>query len=394
MKTSFSVCSVVLILVSGFLLADDEKPNDAAKAKAKTAPRKAFINGEGPGWKPLSLADFENVNCDKNTWQEKDGTIYCTGKPVGVTRSKKTYENFELVAEWRHMKPAGNSGIFLWAPDASFTGLKPGQLPRGGIEVQVLDLEYETRYEKKNGKKSDWFTSHGDVFPVGTSKMKPFAPVSKNGRRSFPSKRLTLGVEKWNHYYVRAINGEVRLWVNGEEVSGGSNCQPAAGFMALESEGSPVEFRNLRIRELPGSGIAKAVAAAEKAAATKIAAAKTVTAKKAAVQIAAAKAAAQKAATEKVAAAQKAAAEKVAAAQKAAAEKVAAAEKAATVRVAAAKAAAEKAAAEKAAAEKAAAEKAAAEKAAAIASKKNSKLLKAVTKPLAGLAKALGGLFD
>jgi len=388
MKTSFSVCSVVLILVSGFLLADDEKPNDAAKAKAKTAPRKAFINGEGPGWKPLSLADFENVNCDKNTWQEKDGTIYCTGKPVGVTRSKKTYENFELVAEWRHMKPAGNSGIFLWAPDASFTGLKPGQLPRGGIEVQVLDLEYETRYEKKNGKKSDWFTSHGDVFPVGTSKMKPFAPVSKNGRRSFPSKRLTLGVEKWNHYYVRAINGEVRLWVNGEEVSGGSNCQPAAGFMALESEGSPVEFRNLRIRELPGSGIAKAVAAAEKAAATKIAAAKTVTAKKAAVQIAAAKAAAQKAATEKVAAAEKAAAEKVAAAEKAATVRVAAA------KAAAAKAAAEKAAAEKAAAEKAAAAKAAAEKAAAIASKKNSKLLKAVTKPLAGLAKALGGLFD
>jgi flagellar biosynthesis GTPase FlhF len=403
MKTSFSVCSVVLILVSGFLLADDEKPNDAAKAKAKTAPRKAFINGEGPGWKPLSLADFENVNCDKNTWQEKDGTIYCTGKPVGVTRSKKTYENFELVAEWRHMKPAGNSGIFLWAPDASFTGLKPGQLPRGGIEVQVLDLEYETRYEKKNGKKSDWFTSHGDVFPVGTSKMKPFAPVSKNGRRSFPSKRLTLGVEKWNHYYVRAINGEVRLWVNGEEVSGGSNCQPAAGFMALESEGSPVEFRNLRIRELPGSGIAKAVAAAEKAAATKIAAAKTVTAKKAAVQIAAAKAAAQKAATEKVAAAQKAAAEKVAAAEKAATVRVAAAKaaaakaaaaKAAAEKAAAEKAAAEKAAAEKAAAEKAAAEKAAAEKAAAIASKKNSKLLKAVTKPLAGLAKALGGLFD
>jgi len=387
MKTSLSVCSVVLILVSGFLLADDEKPNDAAKAKAKTAPRKAFINGEGPGWKPLSLADFENVNCDKNTWQEKDGTIYCTGKPVGVTRSKKTYENFELVAEWRHMKPAGNSGIFLWAPDASFTGLKPGQLPRGGIEVQVLDLEYETRYEKKNGKKSDWFTSHGDVFPVGTSKMKPFAPVSKNGRRSFPSKRLTLGVEKWNHYYVRAINGEVRLWVNGEEVSGGSNCQPAAGFMALESEGSPVEFRNLRIRELPGSGIAKAVAAAEKAATRKIAAAKAVSAKKAATQIAKAKTAAEKAAALKVTAAEKAAAVKVAAAEKTAAAQVAAVKAA----VKKAKAAAVKKA--KAAAEKAAAEKAAAE-AAAAAEKKKNRVLKTVARPLAGLAKALGGLFD
>ena len=348
MKTSLSVCSVALILVSGFLLADDEKPNDPAKAKEKTVSKKAFINGDGPGWKVLTLANFENVNCAENTWQEKDGTIYCTGRPVGVTRSKKTYENFELVTEWRHMKPAGNSGIFLWAPNASFTGLKPGQLPKGGIEVQVLDLEYETRYEKKNGKKSDWFTSHGDVFPVGTSKMKPFAPAAKNGRRSFPSKRLTLGVEKWNHYYVRAINGEVRLWVNGEEVSGGSNCQPAAGFMALESEGSPVEFRNLRIRELPGSGTAEAVAAAEKAAAVKVAAAE----KAAAARVAAVKAAVKKAAVKK--------------------------------------AAAEKAAAAKAAAEKAAAEEAAA----AAAAKKKDRVLKIIAKPLAGLAKVLGKLFD
>ena len=47
------------------------------------------------------------------------------------------------------------------------------------------------------------------------------------------------------------INGEVRLWVNGEEVSGGNHCEPRSGFLCLESEGSPVEFRGLRIRELP-----------------------------------------------------------------------------------------------------------------------------------------------
>jgi hypothetical protein len=50
---------------------------------------------------------------------------------------------------------------------------------------------------------------------------------------------------------VRAINGEVRLWVNGEEVSGGRDCEPRSGFLCLESEGSPVEFKQLRIRELP-----------------------------------------------------------------------------------------------------------------------------------------------
>ena len=81
--------------------------------------------------------------------------------------------------------------------------------------------------------------------------MKPFPPVSPNGRRSFPTEERTLGVGEWNHYYIRAINGEVRLWVNGAEVSGGSDCKPATGYVALESEGSPIEFRGLRIRELP-----------------------------------------------------------------------------------------------------------------------------------------------
>ena len=45
-----------------------------------------------------------------------------------------------------------------------------------------------------------------------------------------------------------AFNGEVRLWVNGHEVSGGTGCQPAYGYLCLESEGAPVEFRNLRVR--------------------------------------------------------------------------------------------------------------------------------------------------
>ena len=50
---------------------------------------------------------------------------------------------------------------------------------------------------------------------------------------------------------MRGINGEIRLWVNGEEVSGGRGAEPRTGFLCLEAEGSPVEFRNIRVRELP-----------------------------------------------------------------------------------------------------------------------------------------------
>ena len=69
--------------------------------------------------------------------------------------------------------------------------------------------------------------------------------------RSFPTERLTKPIGQWNHYYIRCINGEVRLWVNGKEVNGGKNCQPATGFLALESEGSRCDYRNLMLRELP-----------------------------------------------------------------------------------------------------------------------------------------------
>jgi hypothetical protein len=233
--------SIVAVFISSPVRSDDTAPSAG----------KAFIDGTAPGWKALSGDDFVNVNCKDDTWTFKpDGTIYCTGQPVGVIRSKKQYTNMELVVEWKHLKSAGNSGVFVWVPPASLEKLKPGGLPHG-IECQVLDHGYAEQYERQNKKKSDWFTTHGDVFPVGVSKMTPFPPVAARGVRSFPRKNLTKGFGHWNHYYIRAINGDIRLWVNGEEVSGGTNCNPKTGFLCLESEGSPIEFRNLRIRELP-----------------------------------------------------------------------------------------------------------------------------------------------
>lgn len=238
-------CTVTVCMLSLALL------TPSSLLSAEPAAPKAFIDGEGPGWVTLGEKDFVNVNCNEDTWTWKDGEVHCTGKPVGVIKSVKPYKNLELVAQWRHLSSGGNSGIFLWASEEALTDLKPGTLPPGGIEVQVLDHGYVEQFEKQNGKKPDWFTSNGDVFPVGKSDMKPFEPVAPDKKRSFPRKHLSKGHGEWNHYYVRAINGEVRLWVNGEEVSGGTDCTPNSGFLCLESEGAPVEFKGIRIRELP-----------------------------------------------------------------------------------------------------------------------------------------------
>jgi hypothetical protein len=140
--------------------------------------------------------------------------------------------------------------VFVWGSEESLTNLAPGKLPHG-IEVQVLDHGFKEKYVERTKKEPDWFTTNGDVFPTGTATMTPLEPVSPKGKRAFPRKELSRGVDQWNHYYVRAINGEVRLWVNGEEVTAGTDCNPRSGYLCLESEGSPIDFRNLRIRELP-----------------------------------------------------------------------------------------------------------------------------------------------
>ncbi|MFT5131006.1 MAG: putative heme-binding domain-containing protein, partial [Rhodothermales bacterium] len=223
-----------------------------AAASPVLAATAAIPKGDEPGWQVLTGEDFENVNCRPDTWRWERDHAYCTGSPTGVIRYREPLVNFELLCEWMHRKKAGNSGIFVWATPRSIARLAAGhgRLPHG-IEVQVLDLGYAEYYIAHHKKPADWFTSHGDVFPVGPIKMRPFPPVAPNGRRSFPSKETTKGINEWNHYYVRAVDGVVRLWVNGEEVSGGDGISPASGYLCLESEGSPIEFRNLRLRVLP-----------------------------------------------------------------------------------------------------------------------------------------------
>jgi hypothetical protein len=259
MKTVLPVVLLKSLLVSALLAQQEAPKTDDKKAalpapmdQAKDAPlTRPWIDDHSPGWRALAPEDFAQVNSAEDTWSWEGTVLHCTGKPVSVLRTAKEYQNFEMVVEWNHRKYAGNSGVFVWVTPESIEKLcavgKPG-LPRG-IEVQVLDHGYTERVQSSGGK-TDWFGTNGDVFPVGV-KMTPFPPTSPDGRRSFPRKHLSKGFGEWNHYYIRAINGEVRLWVNGEEVSGGTGIEPSKGYLCLESEGSPIDFRGLRIRELP-----------------------------------------------------------------------------------------------------------------------------------------------
>ncbi len=164
-------------------------PATIAAPDEKTPP-----DGSAEGWEVLSGEDFVNVNCHDDTWRWEGAHVYCTGRPTGVIRYRQPLVNFEFLCEWMHKQEGGNSGVFVWATPQSIANLAAGRgsLPHG-IEVQVLDLGYAELYTKQYNKPADWFTSHGDVFPVGPIRMNPFPPVAPDGRRSFPSKERPRG---------------------------------------------------------------------------------------------------------------------------------------------------------------------------------------------------------
>lgn len=184
------------------------------------------------------LTGWHNINCAPATWSVKDGAIYSTGAPICELRTERMFENFVLDVEWMHLTPQGNAGVFIWADPLPARG----QPFLRAIEVQVLD-----------GRETPNYTSHGDIFPIHGAKMTPNRPHPGGWDRSLPSEKRAKPAGQWNHYRITADRGRITLEVNGKEVSGGHDITPRKGYIALESEGAPAMFRNLRIRELPSA---------------------------------------------------------------------------------------------------------------------------------------------
>jgi 3-keto-disaccharide hydrolase len=129
-------------------------------ARAEDGPLLPLFNGK-------DLSGWVNVNCAPGTFTVRDEMIVSTGVPTGVMRTERQYENFVIELEWRHMKPGGNAGLFIWGDGVT----APGTPFARGIEVQILD-----------GRNSETYTSHGDVFSIHGAHMKPDRPHPWQGR--------------------------------------------------------------------------------------------------------------------------------------------------------------------------------------------------------------------
>jgi hypothetical protein len=76
-------------------------------------------------------------------------------------------------------------------------------------------------------------------------------PDNPRGVRSKSIENRVLGTGEWNTYDVVAVDGVVKLAVNGKFVNGIRHSTQRKGYLCLEAEGSEIHFRNIRILELP-----------------------------------------------------------------------------------------------------------------------------------------------
>jgi hypothetical protein len=235
--------SLVLLLLAGASVPligrspAEPKPAPAEQQPCKAAQWTNIFNGR-------DLTGWVDVNTSPKTWTVRDGMLVCSGKPIGVMRSHKQYENFILHIEWRHMKAGGNSGVFVWSEGE----ISRGRLPKG-MEVQMLELDWVNIHRKKNGDPQDIGYISGELFGAGGLKATPDNP---RGSRSKSLELRCKGKGQWNVYDVVCVDGTVKLAINGKFVNSIRNSSVRKGYLCLEAEGSEIHFRNIRILELPG----------------------------------------------------------------------------------------------------------------------------------------------
>lgn len=205
-------------------------------AEDKPAPWVSLFNGR-------DLSGWVDVNTSPETWYVEKGELICKGLPIGVMRSAKQYENFILHIEWMHTEPGGNSGVFAWS---SAVPNPDTRLP-DGVEVQMLELDWP-KLHIKDGVEPPIAYVHGELFGVNGVKTVPDTP---RGERSKSIENRCLPRGQWNTYDVVAVDGTIKLSVNGKFVNGISKSTQRKGYLCLESEGAKIHFRNIRILELP-----------------------------------------------------------------------------------------------------------------------------------------------
>ena len=200
----------------------------------------SLLNGSDlSGWH-IDVPAMDSNPDTLNPFIVRDGMLVSLGTPGGHLITGEDFQNYRLTVAYRFARTPGNCGVLIHAstPRALY-----GMFPKS-LEVQMLhehagdfwciveDIAVPDM-ESRRGPKENWGITEG------------------KGRNI---KNLTDDSEKpvgeWNMMVVEAVGDEVKVWVNGVIVNHGFNCTIDKGQIAIQAEGSEVEFRKIELKAI------------------------------------------------------------------------------------------------------------------------------------------------
>lgn len=205
-------------------------PVSTAQAPAEAGAVSLFNGRDFSGW-TYHLSD------PKARWQDvwsidpAERIIICKGSPAGYIRTLANYKNYVLRLEWRFnpvTKKAGNSGVLLRMVGRDMVW------PRS-IEAQL-----------QSGAAGDIWLIEGarlDTPPERVDKGTPRHRVAVRANEK--------PIGEWNTYEITVNGDKITLAVNGQVLNEGTGAEAFRGHICLQSEGSEIHFRNIRLTPLP-----------------------------------------------------------------------------------------------------------------------------------------------
>jgi len=147
----------------------------------------------------------------QSTFFVEGGLLKTTGTPNGYVRTEDVYDNFVFHVEVRFTQ-AGNSGVLIY-------------VQRDAVWPKAVECQL--------------YQSHmGRIFPIQGATL--------DGGEMIHAAARPPG--EWNTYEVYSEEGRVATVLNGVLVGLGANADPRVGYICLQSEGVPAEFRNIKIK--------------------------------------------------------------------------------------------------------------------------------------------------
>ncbi len=200
----------------------------------------SLFNGQDlSGWH-VDVPEMDTIPNTINPFIIRNGMLVSLGTPRGHLITDDVYKNYRLEVEYRFAGEPGNCGVLVHAstPRALYK-MFPKSLEvqmqhedAGDFWVIVEDIEVDNMVERR-GPKEEWGITEGKK------------------RRII---NLTDGSEKplgeWNTMIIECLKDEIKVWVNGDLVNHGFNATVTSGRIAIQAEGSEVEFRKINISSI------------------------------------------------------------------------------------------------------------------------------------------------